>query len=167
MPIMITAMPSSSMARWRKNSVAPGGRKRAEVTVSLIDASAMVLQQLRHAGERAPGGVEVLHQRDADIALARIHAVDLARDVAAGQHLDAAIGPQSARRLLAVADIEPQEEAAIGHEEAALVVQDRLCRLEARLVLAADRRDMAFLAPQRGGGVLNGERHLWPAIGLP
>src|SRR5437868_625503 len=128
MPKMITAMPTSSMARWRKNSVAPGGRKlpRAEFTDSLSDANAMILQKLRHAGERVTRGLEVLHQRDADIALAGVHTVDFARDIAARQHLDATLGPQGARGFLAVADIEPEEEAAIGHEEAALVVQDRL-----------------------------------------
>ena len=77
------------------------------------------------------------------------------------------LAPQLARGLLAVADIEPQEEAAARREVAEAVVQDLLGDAEILAVPFARLDRMGLLAPQRRRGLLHGEGNLRAAIAAP
>src|SRR4029077_14743585 len=101
-----------------------------------------------------------MHQGDTDVALGRVDAVGLAADIAAGQHLEVRLAPQPARRLLAVADVEPQEEAAARREVAEAVVQDLLGDAEVLAIPLARLQRMRLLAPQRRRRLLDGEGDL-------
>src|ERR1700682_5159261 len=81
-------------------------------------------QHRGEAGHRLAGGLLVVHQGDADVALGGVDALGLAANVGAGQHLEVRLAPQPARGILAVAAVEPQEEAAARREVAEAVVQD-------------------------------------------
>ena len=60
------------------------------------------------------GGREVVHQRHPDGSGARVAPCGVgAAEIGAGQHLDRCLGPQPAGHRLAVAHVQPQEEAAI------------------------------------------------------
>src|SRR5262245_32690331 len=80
-------------------------------------AVVLVDHALQHGGHAFQGGSHFSgfeDECDTNVTLARIDAVRIgARHVAAGQHPDRRLGPQSLRRRFAVADIEPQEEAAL------------------------------------------------------
>src|SRR5882724_1034192 len=117
--------------RRRRKSRPPSGR--IAVLRGMIDVAPMMamggavsLQHRSEAGYRLAGGLLVMDQGDADVALGGVDALGLATDIGAGQHLEVRLAPQPARGLLAVTDIEPQEEAAARREVAETIVQDLL-----------------------------------------
>src|SRR5688572_30350159 len=121
-------MPTSSIMRRRRKSRPPSGR--IAVLRGATEAAPMmamaVLEHRSEAGHGLAGCLLVMHQGDADVAFGGVDAGRLAADIGAGQHFYVRLAPQLARRLLAVTDIEPQEEAAARCVVAEAVVQDLL-----------------------------------------
>src|SRR5579862_5924660 len=84
-----------------------------------------------HALEPVGHGGVVVHQRHADVARGGIDAAPVdAAQVAAGQRAHARLLPELEGRLLAFADIEPQEEAAGRAIEAELAPEHALGRVK-------------------------------------
>src|SRR5260221_8671172 len=90
--------------------------------------------QLERAGDaREPGdrGFEVVDQRDPEVGRARVETGRVGpREIAAGQGDHPGMAPDGARRRLAVADIEPQEEPAARPVETVIRAEDPGGRVE-------------------------------------
>ena len=111
------------------------------------------LQALR----RGPG---VIDQGDADVGLSGIIARTVGfAHIGAGDDPHPGLAPQLHRRRLAVADVEPEEEAAVGLAEAEAVAQQALGDGEVLPVVGAVGLDMALLAPQTRSGGEDRQRH--------
>src|SRR5260370_5183993 len=149
--------------RWRKRDAfaASPARPRWSVLLSLMPRSpSQHAQHALHAG--GDGGV-VVHERHADIALARVLAAGRARDIGAGQRAHARLAPQRLRRLLAIADIEPQEEPAGRAVEAEAPAERLLGAGEFAAIERPVRLAMRLVLPQLGGGVRQRQRALCAA----
>ena len=107
----------------------------------------------------------VMDDREADIPAARIvPAIGRPRGIAAGQHPDRRVAPQPHGRRLAVADIEPQKEPAVGPVKPEAAGERGLGDVEFAAVARAVFLDMRLVAPQRRRRRLDRQRHLAAAI---
>src|SRR6185312_3092261 len=98
--------------RWRKRETLGGASTVRPRCTRLRPVMALASQHAQHALHAGRDGLVVMDECDADIPPARILAAVAARDIGAGQRAQARLAPQRLGRLLAVADIEPEEESA-------------------------------------------------------
>src|SRR6185437_14082048 len=146
--------------RWRKRETFAGASTAARLRWTrlrplIARPPSQHAQHALHAG--GDGGV-VVDERDADIAPARILIARAARHIGAGQRAHARLAPQRLGRPLAVADIEPQEEAAGRPVEAEAPAERLLGDGEFAAVERAVGLDMRLVLPQRCGSVLQRQR---------
>src|ERR1700730_6192680 len=135
--------------RRRRKSRPPSGRiairRDAVDPIMAITAGS---QDRREAAQPLARRLLVVHQRHADLAPGGVDAVGLAAGGAARQPLHMRLAPQLARGLLAVADVEPQEEATARRVVAEAVVQDLLGDLGVLAVPLPRGHGMGLLSPQ-------------------
>src|SRR5579863_4378624 len=106
-----------------------------------------------------------MHERHADVPLARVDAVIIRTcDVSAGQRPNCRIPPERLGRLLAVADIEPQEEAPGGSIEAEPVAEGPFGDVELATIKRAIGVDMRLVIPKSHRGMLQRQRNLSASV---
>src|SRR5579863_8737508 len=102
-----------------------------------------------------------MHERHADVSLTGIDAVIIRTcDVGAGQRPNCRIPPQRLGRLLAVANIEPEEETPGGSIEAEPAAEGSFRDIELATIERAIGVDMRFVVPKRHGSMLQRQRNL-------
>src|SRR5579859_2777155 len=165
--------PASSFIRRRRNSFTPGSRVLSRVLSSVAVRLAMAIftggspsehassQYLRHSFERLGQRRIIMDERHPEEAVAGIAAVGIGHaDIAARQGLDRGFLPQAPGSRLAVADLQPQEETALGPIETVAAAQDPFGDVDLRAVERAVGLDVALVAPECRGAGLDRHRHL-------
>ena len=109
--------PSASAARRARNSETPppiGAGSSGRAAMVRMSSWLRGARSRDQVGERRLGGRQIMHQGDPDRARPGVRAGRVGTaEIAAGQNLERRLGPQPPRRGLAVADVQPQEEAAV------------------------------------------------------